>query len=162
MANQVFNIAKGHVNEYVNRVINNDPTNAGLYIVFLKVAEADATLIDYDSLSLLLAGSNTEADFTNYSLTNRPEITDSAFNPAIAVDDSNDRKEADFDDITITNAGGATNNTLVKAIVCYIPDIVTPGADSTAIPLTHHDFAVTTNGNDLIIQVDANGFYRAA
>ena len=160
MANQVFNIAKGHVNEYVNRVINNDPTAAGLYVVLLKLAEADATLIDYDNLSLLLAApGNTEADFTNYV---RSEITDSVNIPSIAVDDTNDRKEADFPDITITSAGGALNNNIVKALVCYIPDIVTPGADTTIIPLTHHDFVVTTNGNDLIIQVDANGFYRAA
>jgi len=158
MANQVFNIAKGHVNEYVNRVVNNDPANSALVIVLLKVNEADATLIDYDDLGALLAGSNTEADFTNYS---RQVLTDVSNAPSIAVDDTNNWKQADFPDLTITSAGGTLDNTLTKALVCYDPD-TTGGTDANIIPLSHHDFAVTTNGNDLIIQVDPNGFYRAA
>jgi len=158
MANQVFNIAKGHVNEYVARVLGNDPAAATLVVVLFKVSEADATLIDYDLLSTLIAGSNTECDFDNYT---RTLLTDSGEGLAVTVDDTNDRKEADFNDITITSAGGGTNNTLTKAVICYDPSS-SGVTDSVMIPLTHHDFVVTTNGNDLIIQVDAAGFYRAA
>jgi len=161
MANEVFNIAKGEVNGYVNRVINNDPTNAGLYVILLQTAEADATLRDHDTLAAILAGANTEATFTNYTRA-AVTITDVTNTPTVTVDDTNDRREADFPDITISSAGGATNNTLAKGIVCYVPDVITPSADNLIIPLTHHDFVVTTNGNDLIIQVDPLGFHRAA
>lgn len=157
MADGVFNIAKGRVNEYVNRVDSNDPTNSALIVVLLKVAEADGTLEDYDDLAALLAGANTEADFTNYA---RKTLTDTdVANPT--PDDTNNRQDADIPDQTWTSAGGATNNTLVKLIVCYDND-TGAGTDSNLIPLTHHDFAVTTNGNDLVAQVNAAGFYRAS
>ena len=163
MANKVFNISSGHVNEYVNRVINNDPTNAGLYVILLKTVETDSILMDYDTLdAILTAGAglvNVECDFQNYV---RLEITDALNVPSITVDDTNNRKEADFPDLQIVSAGGAPNNNIVKALVCYVPDIVTPSADSLIIPMTLHDFVTTTNGNNLDIQVDPNGFYRAA
>ena len=54
MADGVFNIAKGKVNEYMARVDSNDPTNSAIVIVLLKLAEADGTLEDYDDLDTLL------------------------------------------------------------------------------------------------------------
>jgi hypothetical protein len=158
MANGVFNIAKGRVNELMNRIDDNDPTNAGLTIVLLAAtSEADATLEDYDTLAALLAGSNTEATFTNYA---RKDLSDSDITGP-TPDDANNRQDADFPDQTWTSAGGASNNTLDKLIVCYNPDI-TSDTDANIIPLTHHDFAATTNGGDLVAQVNAAGFFRAA
>lgn len=157
MADGVFNIAKGRVNEYVNRVDSNDPTNSALVVVLLQVAEADATLEDYDDLSALLAGSNTEATFTNYA---RKVLTDTDVT-APTPDDTNNRQDADIPDQTWTSAGGATNNTLVKMLVCYDND-TTAGTDANIIPLTYHDFSITTNGNDLSALINAAGFYRAS
>lgn len=157
MADGVFNIAKGRVNEYVNRVDSNDPTNSALVVVLLQVAEADATLEDYDDLGALLAGSNTEATFTNYA---RKVLTDTDVT-APTPDDTNNRQDADIPDQTWTSAGGATNNTLVKMLVCYDSD-TTAGTDANIIPLTYHDFAITTNGNDLSALINAAGFYRAS
>tara|TARA_R100001086_G_C11760143_1_gene237885 strand:- start:396 stop:821 length:426 start_codon:yes stop_codon:yes gene_type:complete len=141
----------------MNRINNNDPANAGLTIVLLSAAEADGTLEDYDTLAAILAGSNTEATFTNYARKDLSDLDISAPTP----DDTNNRQEADFPNQTWASAGGASNNTLVKLIVCYNPDI-TSDVDANIIPLTHHDFAVTTNGGDLTAEPDANGFYRAA
>lgn len=157
MADGVFNVSKGKVNEYVARVDGNDPTNSALVIVLFKVSEADATLEDYDTLSALLAGSNTEADFTNYA---RKVLTDADIS-APTPDDTNNRQDADFPDQTWSSAGGASNNTLTKLIVCYDDDS-TGGTDANLIPLTHHDFAITTTGVDLIAQVNAAGFFRAS
>jgi hypothetical protein len=39
---------------------------------------------------------------------------------------------------------------------------VTPGADSTFIPLTKHDFVVTPDGSDVTAQIALAGFYRSA
>ena len=158
MADGVFNIAKGRVNEYVNRVDSNDPTNSALIVVLLKASEADATLEDYDDLNALLgAAGNTEADFTNYA---RKTLTDTdVANPT--PDDTNNRQDADCPDQTWTSAGGASNNTLTKLVICYDGD-TGAGTDANIIPLTHHDFATTTDGSDLTAQINASGFYRAS
>ena len=158
MADEVFNIGKGRIGELYNRIENNDPANSAFIVVLLKVAEADATLRDYDDLGALLAGSNTEADFTNYAR----KVLESAEIAAMpSPDDTNDRYDFDLPDQTWTAAGGTLDNTLVKALICYDSD-TTGGTDANIIPLTHHDFTPTTDGSDLILQFDAAGFYRAA
>lgn len=157
MANGVFNIAKGKVNEYVARIDGNDPANSALVVVLLQVAEADATLEDYDDLSALLAGANTEATFTNYA---RKTLTDTDVT-APTPDDTNNNQRSDIPDQTWTSAGGTTDNTLVKMIIGYDSD-TTAGTDANIIPLTHHDFSATTNGNDLIAEINTDGFYRAS
>lgn len=158
MADGVFNIAKGRVNEIQNRVKNNDPANSALVVVLLRAAEIDGTLEDYDDLAALLAASgNTEADFTNYS---RLVLTDADI--AIpTVDDTNNNQRSDIPDPSWANAGGATNNTLTKLIICYDSD-TTSGTDSNIIPLTHYDFTPTTSGNTLTAVVNVNGYYSAS
>lgn len=158
MADGVFNVAKGKVNGYVDRVADNDPTNSAIVVVLLQASEADATLEDYDTLNDILgAAGNTEADFTNYA---RKVLTDSVITNS-TVDDTNDRRESDIPDQTWSSAGGTTDNTMTKVIICYDNDS-TGGNDTNLIPLTHHDFTPTTNGNDLVMNVDANGFFRAS
>jgi hypothetical protein len=158
MANGVFNIARGRVNEYVSRVANDDPANSALVVLILKAAESDATLEDYDDLDTLLdAAGNTEADFTNYARVVYDDTDLSEPTP----DDTNNRQESDMPDPEWASAGGAANNTTAKIIVCYDPDS-TGGDDTALIPLTHHDFVLTTNGGDISGAVNAAGFYRAA
>lgn len=159
MADGVFNIAKGRVVELYNRVENNDPANAAFVVVLLKLAEADATLEDYDDLSALLgAAGNTEADFTNYA---RKTLTEADLAALPAPDDTNNRYEVDLPDQTWTAAGGAANNTLVKMLICYDSD-TTGGTDANIVPLCHYGFAVTTDGSALTAQFNALGFFRAA
>lgn len=148
MADGVFNIAKGKVAEKVG------DDNTKLVVLLLKAAEADGTLEDYDDIAALLgAAGNTEADFTNYA---RKSTTDT--DGTVTVDDTNNRVDVDMPDLTWSSAGNGTNNTLVKLIVAY-----NEGAgDANLIPLTHHDFAVTTDGNDLTAQFATAGFFRAA
>lgn len=159
MGDIVFNIAKGRHVELVNRVKNNDPANSALVVVLLQAAEADATLLDYDDLQTLLAAAgNTEANFTNYA---RKVLTDAEL-PAQSPDDVNDRYDAGAPaSVTWTAAGGASNNTLVKAIVCYDAD-TTGGTDANLVPVYCYDYAPTTNGNDLILNFNAAGFGRAS
>lgn len=161
MANGVFNIAKGRVNELQRRVVANDPASSAIVLVLLKTVEVDGTIQDYDTLdAMLTAGGgtvNVEADFTNYA---RKVLTDTELsNPT--VDDGGNSQWADMPDQTFTSAGGATNNTLVKAIVCYDNDTGT-GTDANLIPLTYHDFSATTDGNDLIAQIAATGYFDAS
>ena len=146
MANGVFNHAKGRVVQLLT-----DHPNS-IQVLLLKVAEADGTLNNYDDVTALLAAAgNTEADFTNY--TRKTGITES-----LTEDDTNDWVDCDFADQTWTAAGGVTNNTLAKAIVC----VQTGANDTSLIPLTHHDWTPTTDGSDLILQVASSGFFRAS
>lgn len=146
MANVVFNVSKGRQIEFWTRVKNNDPATSALVLVLLKTAESDSALIDYSTLAALLgAAGNVEADFTNYA---RVEYTDADISLP-TTDNANDWQEAALPLKSIANAGGASDNTIVKAILCYAPDVA--GADATLIPIAAYDAAVTTNGQALNI-----------
>lgn len=157
MADFVFNIAKGRINELHNQINANNPGNSALVVVLLKVAEADAGMQDRDDLANILANGSTEADFTNYA---RKVIDDTVINDSV-IDDTNNRREADIPDPTWTAAGGMVNNNLVKMLICYDAD-TTQGNDSNLTPLTAHDFVITTNGSDLVAQIAPAGYFRAS
>ena len=146
MADFVFNISKGRAAHYATLPAAND----ALVVVLLEQAglEADTALQDYDDLASLLAGSSNEQ-----TVMGRKVITA----VAVAVDDGTDSVSADFGDQTWTAALG---NPVGKLLVCYDPD-TTSGTDSSVIPLTGHDFTVTPDGNYVIVQINASGFYGA-
>lgn len=148
MADGVFNIAKGKVGYYATLPATND----ALIVVLLKTAAAEATLKDQDDLATILSGGSVEADFTNYA---RKSLTSAS----VTVDDTNDRLDVSIANQTWTTAGGATNNSLVRALICYDGD-TTGGTDSAIIPLTYHDFVATTDGTDLTLT--NSGFFRAS
>jgi len=159
MADQAFNIAKGRTIELYNRVKSNDPANSAMVLILLQASEADAVLIDYDDMgALLIAAGNTEATFTNYA---RVELTATELAALPAPDDVNNRFDIDLPDQTYIAAGGATNNSLTKLIICYDAD-TTGGTDTNLLPIAHYDFAVTTDGSDVTLQFAAAGFYRAS
>lgn len=146
MSDFVFNIAKGAVAEMVR------DSAADVLILLLKASVADGTAIDYDTVAAVLGdGSTTEADFSNYA--RKTGLTGS-----ITVDDSNDRVDVDVPDQTWSSAGNGSNNTLTDAVIAY----ENAAADATRIPCTQQDFAVTTDGSDLTLEVNSAGFYRAA
>lgn len=147
MADFVFNIAKGKVAYYAGLPGAND----ALVVVPIETTglEADATLKDYDNLSLLLAGTSNEQ-----TTMGRKTVTAATVTP----DDTNDRIDADFADQTWT---AATGNAISKLVICYDPD-TTVGTDTDLIPLTAHDFVVTPNGGDIVAQLATAGFYRAS
>lgn len=132
MADIVFNIALGAAAE----LARDDATKFG--ILLLKVAEADGTLRDYDTVAAILAGSNTEADFTNYA-------RKTGLTATLTINDTDNRAELDLANQTFSSAGGASNNNLVKLIVFY----ENAAADATRVPITAHDFVATTDGTDL-------------
>lgn len=145
MADFVFNIAKGAVAEMIR-----DGASA-VGVMLLKVAEAEDTLNNHDTLAAILGGSNTEADATNYA--RKTGLTGS-----ITVDDTNNRVDVDLADQTWSALGGASNNDIVSLITYY----QNSAADSGRIPMTHHDFAVSTDGSDVTAQFNSAGFYRAS
>jgi len=154
MADFVFNIAKGRVASYVQNVEDGAPANSRLKIVPIETTgiEADAALKDHNDLAALLAGTSNEQSTMGRK-------TWAAADLVITVDDTNERVDIDSADITWV---AATGNAISALVMVYFPDGVTPGADSTGIPLTKHDFAVTPDGSDIIAQIAAAGFFRAS
>lgn len=110
-----------------------------------------AEVADLNTVADLLA-TETECDFTNYA---RAALTRSAS----SEDDTNDRVNMDASDISITGAGGATNNDIYGV---FFYDATTDTNDSTRLLLSV-DFLATpqaTNGGDLTYQIA--DLYRAA
>lgn len=157
MADFVFNISKGRVAELYNRVDGNDPANSALIVVVLATSglESDATLIDLDTLTAVVAGTTNEVTNTNYA---RKTLTDSDLS-AMTPDDTNNRMDLDIPDQTWTAV--ASGDGWSKLLVCYDND-TTGGTDANIIPLTAHDFVVTPDGSDITAQINASGFYRAS
>jgi len=158
MANFVFNIAKGRVVEFYNRVENNDPAASGLIIVVLATSglESDATLIDMDDLAAVVAGTTNEVTNSGYA---RKVLTDADLAALPAPDDTNDRYDIDLPDQTWTTV--TAGDGWSKLLVCYDADTGS-GTDSAIIPLTAHDFVVTPDGSDITAQIAAAGFFRAS
>lgn len=125
-----------------------DATKFG--ILLLKTVESDALMRDRTTVADLLAGS-TEANFTNYA--RKTPITGT-----LTVDQANDRVDLDIPDQTFSSAGGGTNNVLAKLVVFY----ENAAADAMRVPVSAHDFVVTTDGTDLLVQIAAAGITRAA
>lgn len=153
MANIVFNIAKGRVVELYNRVENNDPANSALVLVPIETSglESDATLIDADTLTALLAGTTNEQ-----TTMGRKVLTDADLAALPAPDDTNDRYSISLPTVIWT---GATGNAISKIAVCYDSDTTT-GTDANIIPLTMFDFVATPSGTD--IQATSAEFFRAS
>ena len=157
MADGVFNIAKGRVAEFHERVNNNDPANSALIVVLLASSglEADATLKDYDTLGAIIAAANDEATNTNYA---RKTLSDSDV-AAITTNDTDDRNEADIADQTWTSVANDGTGAIGKLLICYDSD-TTGGADTAIIPLTYHDFIVTPNGGNIVASI--SDYFRAS
>lgn len=144
MANFVYNVGLG-------RVAEKAADGATLKLLVLKAADADATLKDLDTVADVLAqGGTTEADFTNYARATLGSIT-------VTVVDGQDRVDVDCADVVFSSAGGATNNTCTDVVIY---EEVTNDSDS--IPLCQLDASFTTDGNDVTLQFNAQGFYSAS
>ena len=154
MANFVFNISKGRVAEFYNRVQVNDPANSALVMLAVNTTATDATLIDLDTLALVTADANTaEVTNTNYA---RKVLTDTDL-AALAANDTDNRMDLDFANQTFSAI--AAGDGWTDIIIAYDSD-TTGGTDANIVPLTCHDFVVTPDGSDIVVQVA--DFYRAS
>lgn len=153
MANIVFNIAKGRVIEFYNRVKSNDPANSAIILVPIETTglEADSVLIDADTLAAVLSGTTNEQ-----TTMGRKTLTDAELAALPSPDHTNDRYDVSLPTVTWASASG---NAISKLLACYDSD-TTSGADSSIIPLTLFDFSTNPSGVDIVMP--SGIFYRAA
>ncbi len=157
MANYVFNIAKGRMAEFMDRVDSNDPTNAAFIIVPLSASGTEAQGQDFDDLAAVLA----DANFTEITTGGWGRITHVDTNVASAatnVNDTTNLMQIDMDDVAF---GTITSGTTTGVLICYDSD-TGAGTDANIIPISHHDFAATGNGSTITATIPATGFITAA
>ena len=157
MADLVFNIAKGRIVEYYNRVESNDPTNSALVLTLFTGAITDATLKDLDTLAAIEADAGA-AEVTDGSYA-RIVLESAELASLPAPDDTNDRFDVDMPDQTWSALAGG--DSITRLILCYDSD-TTGGTDANIIPLCSYDFVLTSDGSDVTAQVNAAGFFRAS
>lgn len=87
----------------------------------------------------------------------RKTLTDTELAALPAPDDTNNRYDVSVPQVTWT-APASSNNT-TGLLVVYDADTAA-GTDANLLPITHHAFAVTTDGNDVVLNTGV--FLRAS
>lgn len=148
-----FTATQDQLGTYWNNAATGGYPEIGVYL--MQASELDATLADRATLAAIwAAGGNTEATFTNYvakvlaaptrtvdAATNRVYLGGAALGTPLPI--------------VWANAGGATNNTIVKILYCYVP--TSGAATSLILPLYASTVTAPTNGLDLVINVPGDG-----
>jgi len=152
MANIVFNISKGRVNELYDRVKNNDPANSAILLIPIETAglETDAVLIDADTLAAFLSGTTNEQ-----ATMGRKTLTDAQL---VAIPAPDDTANTNSRSLPTTLWAAAAGNAISKILVCYDSD-TTAGTDANIIPMTMFDAVMTPSGIDF--ELTAGVFFTA-
>lgn len=154
MANYAFNIVKGRAVELHNRVESNDPAASALILVPLSASDTEANAQDADTLTAALATAINEQTGGSWV---RKTLTDTELAAFPAPDDTNNRYDVSLPSVTWTAPTAGSDTT--GLLVCYDSDTA-GGTDANILPVSHHDFAVTADGNDVIL--NAGVYYRAS
>jgi hypothetical protein len=154
VANYVMNIAKGRVRELIERVDTNDPADAKIILIPLSASESEANAQDTDTVTAFLATAANEQTGGGWV---RKTLTDADFaSTDYDVNDTDNRGDASLPSVTWT---GPTAGSDVTGLLVAYTEEASP-TDAGTIPLTHHDFAVTADGNDVVL--NAGDFFRAS
>lgn len=149
-----FNIAKGRVAEFYNRVENNDPANSALILIPCSAGDTEANAQDADTVTAALAtaiNEQTGGGWVRKTLTN----TELAAFPA--PNDTDNRYDIAVPEVTWTTPAAASDTT--HLLIAYDPD-TTAGTDADLVPISFHAFAVTADGNDVIL--NAGNFMQSS
>ena len=149
-----MNIAKGRVRELIERVDTNDPADAKIILIPLSASETEANAQDTDTVTAFLATAANEQTGGGWV---RKTLTDADFaSTDYDANDTDNRGDASLPSVTWTTPTAGNNTT--GLLVAYTEE-ASP-TDGGTIPISHHDFAVTTDGNDVIL--NAGDFFRAS
>ena len=148
-----FNVAKGRIRELVKRVDANDPADAKLILVPFSTSMSEATGQDALTLTAVkaLITERTTGSWVRKTLTDA-DISSTDYDDDLA----GNLGPASITQVTWT-APAAANDTL-SLVICYNQE--SSPTDAATVPLTYHDFVVTTDGNDVVI--NAGDFFRAS
>lgn len=144
MADFVFNISKGKVAELCENV---GTGSAALIVV--PFGGTDTIDKDDDTLTVVKTHATENTDLGRKTITS---VT-------VAVDDTGDKMTVDMDDITWSSA--TSSDDVLCLVICYDANTGS-GDDDDVVPLTHHDFTASPDGNDITVTIPSGGFYSAS
>jgi hypothetical protein len=147
MANYAFNISKGRAVEFYNRVVSNDPANSALILIPLSAQGTEAEAQDYDTVTAVLGGVSDEQTGGGWS---RKVLTNTELAAFPAPNDTDNRYDIQLPAVTWTGPSAASNTT--GLLIAYDSD-TTSGTDANLLPMASYTFAVTADGNDVVLQV---------
>lgn len=154
MSDYAFNIAKGRMVEFAQRVKGGDPAASRLVMIALTTdASPESTAKDCDTFAALVTAGAVEATHTNYAKKIIP-----AADITMNIDDTGEKYWVDLADQTWAAIGAGA--AWVSLILGYSP--VTSPANSDIVPIGHYGFAVTPDGSDITAQINASGVFSAA
>lgn len=148
----VFNIAKGRVAEFYNRVESNDPANSAIILIPCSAGDTEANAQDADTVTAALAtaiNEQTTGSWVRKTLTN----TELAAFPA--PNDTDNRYDVPLPAVVWTAPSAATTHLLVA----YDAD-TTGGTDADLVPLTFHEFVNAGTGS-VDVTLNAGNFFQA-
>ncbi len=145
MADYTFNIAKGRPAAFYERVKSNDPANSALVLIPLSAQGSEAEAQDYDTVSAVLGGASDERTSGGWA---RAILTDSELAAFPAPNDTANRMDLA---VPVHSFGFIpTGNDVVALLIAYDPD-TTGGTDTNLVPICSNTFAITTNGNEVVL-----------
>jgi hypothetical protein len=154
VANFVFTCSKGRGVEFYYRVKNNDPSTSVLVLVPLSQSGTEAQGKALDTLADIEADANFAERTTGGWV--KKVLADADLVAFPAPNDGTGVYEISVPSKTWTTPTTANNTT--GLLVCY--DALGTGVAANLIPISHHDFVVTTDGNDVVL--NAGIFFQAA
>jgi hypothetical protein len=153
MADLIHNIGKGRGVELARRSNAGDDTNGALIISVWNTSDTDDAVRDADTVAAIEAlAATTERTTVNWGA--RKTVADA--NVTLTLDDTANEYRVDIPDQTWTAVPAANNSTDLGS--AYDADTTT-GADTALIPLSWHDFVVTTDGSDVTAVVASTGLF---
>ena len=155
MANFAYNAAK---NRALTGALN---LESGTYRMLALTANSDVNADDDDLATALARAGTTEVDdgtVTSYARQALAYTGTTNQAGSVELDDTNDRAEWHFDDVTFDLATGGPVTT--TSVIVYLDVAGDDSSDATAIPLFHWD-AAGSNITELVIQNGAQGAVHA-
>ena len=139
--NFAFNISKARIGEYYDNVEANSPSGCEIVLIPLTTGGSEAQGRDFDDVAAVLG----DANFTEAGVAwGRKD--------QVAADLATPAKSGNTFPLAVpaeTWATVASSNDTTGLLIAYDP--TGASADSALIPLTHHIFNVTTDGNDVVL-----------
>ena len=148
-----FNIAKGRVVELYSRVDNNSPSGCCLWLIPCSAGDTEANAQDADTVTQALATAIDERTTGGWV---RKKLVDADLAELPAPDDTNNRYDIAVPQVTWTTPASGNNTT--HLLIAYDP--TGSSADTALIPISFHAFAVTTDGNDVVL--NAGSFMQSS
>lgn len=148
-----FNIAKGRVAELYNRVESGDPSGCRLVLIPCSAGDTEANAQDADTVTAALATAINEQSAGGWV---RVDLGPTELAAFPAPNDTDNRYDVALPETSFGSPTAGSDTT--HLLVAYDP--TGSAADSALVPISFHAFAVTADGNEVVL--NAGNFMQSS